>query len=440
MSAGIDNVVVIDDVAVTDRRNLVADLSLGHPEPGAVEPTYSIRFQGWVVGRDMPATAVTVNDGQGKHIDLPLTHPREDIARLMPDVPWAGQCGFTARIGAAHLAREFQLELTALMQDGSRAPLGHVRGHRRPLPALEGARFTPISLTTIGRSGSTWLTWLLGQHPEVLAYRTFDLEPKGLAYFAELIRALSQPTSYCAALQGDIDNNSEWWAGFAPRRGQSWYESDDATDTWLGTDYVESLLQFFGSRLDALVERLALAEGKPGARLFVEKLPPTFFGQTLWRELLPQMREVFLVRDPRDVACSILAFQRKHDMEWFWRSTARTEEDVIREPLGDGVGLLMHCWEQRAETAHLVRYEDLITDPRGALEPVFEHLGVDSSPVTVDRVVAQASRLEEARRTWHGTSADPPRSVGRWRDELSPALLRACDEAFAPALETFGYS
>ena len=86
----------------------------------------------------MPAIALTINDGQGKHINLPLTQQRDDIAGLMPDVPWAGRCGFTAQIGALHLQREFQLELTALMQDGTRAVLGHVGGRRRPLPALTG--------------------------------------------------------------------------------------------------------------------------------------------------------------------------------------------------------------------------------------------------------------------------------------------------------------
>jgi hypothetical protein len=434
-----ESVVVIDDVTFSDPGDLIANFTIGHPLPASSEATYAIRFQGWVVGRHMPAVAVTINDGQGKHIDLPLTHAREDVGRLMPDVPWAGRSGFTAKIGALHLQQEFQLELTALMQDGSRATLGHVRGRRRRLPRLEGGRFTPVVLTTIGRSGSTWLTWMLGQHPELVAYRSFDIEPKGLAYFAELIRALSQPTSYWSALRGDIDNHSEWWGGFELRRGVNFYKSDAGTEQWLGTTYVESLLSFFASRLDELVGCLAQAEDKADARMFVEKLPPTFFGQLLWRELRPDMREVFLVRDPRDIACSILAFQRKRNRTWFERSSVRTEEEMIREPFGDGVGLLMHCWERRAAQSHLLRYEDLITDPQRSLVAVFEYLGVDASSATVAGVIERAGRLDDARRAWHITSPDAARSVGRWRNELSPALARACEEVCAPAMKAFGY-
>lgn len=435
-----DSVVTIDEVALTSRRNLVAEFTLGHPLPATSEPVYSIRFQGWVVGRHGPVRELTINDGQGKHIGLPVKHRRDDIAQLRPDIPWAAHCGFTARIGAMHLQRDFQLELTALMEDGRRAPIAIVRGRRRALPPLPEPRFTPTLLTTIGRSGSTWLTWLLSRHPDLLAYRTFDLEPKVTAYFSELIRVLSQPTSYVAALQGDIDNGSEWWAGFEPQRGHAWYECDPATDRWLGTEYVESLIPFFASRMDALYAQLAATEGKPGARRFIEKIPPTSFVQRLWSELYPGMREIFLVRDPRDVACSIFALQRKHGAFWFWRSRARTDEEVIRQPISDGVHLLSHCWAQRSETAHLLRYEDLISEPRGTLARVFEFLDLDASAATLDQVLADGFALDDGRRTNHGTSGDPSRSVERWREDLSPDLQQVCEEAFAPAMAAFGYS
>ena len=431
--------VAVEEVRFAESRELVLDFRVSHPQPETEEPIHSLRFEGWVVGREGPVRAVRINDGRGKHIDLPISHPRDDIAALFPDRSWAEQCGFTARIGTLQLPREFQLELTALMENGDRAPLGFVRGRRKPLPALD-ARSVPIALTTIGRSGSTVLTWLLGHHPEVLAYRTFEFEPKVMAYFAELIRALSQPTSYVSALRGEIDNR-QWWAGLEPCWGQEWYESgSQETDHWLGTEYVESLLEFFGTRLDALVSRLAQGEGKPGARRFVEKLPPTYFGQELWREVIPETREIFLVRDPRDVACSIFAFQRKMDGDWFWRSRERGEEEVIRQPLCDGVGLLTHRWMQRGEDAHLVRYEDLIEAPHETLTAVFEYLGVDASPATVDAALSGAARLDDERLRLHVTSPTPAQSVGRWRKDLSPALWNVCEEAFAPTMEAFGYT
>jgi hypothetical protein len=37
------------------------------------------------------------------------------------------------------------------------------------------------------------------------------------------------------------------------------------------------------------------------------------------------------------------------------------------------------------------------------------------------------------------TSASAEDSIGRWRRDLSPAIARAAEQAFAPALAEFGY-
>ena len=39
----------------------------------------------------------------------------------------------------------------------------------------------------------------------------------------------------------------------------------------------------------------------------------------------------------------------------------------------------------------------------------------------------------------HPTSDSAQSSIGRWRTDLDPELARACERAFGPALELFGY-
>ena len=174
------------------------------------------------------------------------------------------------------------------------------------------------------------------------------MEPKGLAYFAELIRALSQPTSYCAALQGDIDNHAEWWAELRAPPGAELLQERPVTPNG-GSAPPTSRACFRSSARSWTSSSGASrrAEGKPDARLFVEKMPPTFFGQALWRELVPgDARDLPRARPAR---CRVLDLRvpAQARPELVRRSSARTEEDVIREPLGDGVGVLMHCWKQR---------------------------------------------------------------------------------------------
>ena len=266
----------------------------------------------------------------------------------------------------------------------------------------------PLALTTIGRSGSTWLTWLLSQHPELLAYRTFDLEPKVTAYFAELIRVLSQPTSYVAALQGDIDNGSEWWAGFEPRaRPAAGTSATPRPTAGSGRTTSRACSRSSASRMDALVERLAEAEGKP-ERAPLRREDPAHV-------LRPAPVERAVSRAcARSSSCATRATSPARSSPSS-ASTGRTgsgaaarstEEDVIREPLGDGVRLLSHCWAQRCDTAHLLRYEDLIAEPRDTLRGVFEYLASTRRRRRWTRCSARRLGLDDGSATRHGTSAD----------------------------------
>ena len=432
--------VTIEHVEVwPDHNGRLSHFHLGHPLAETVEEVHSIPFQGWTVGAALPAREVTLNDGQGQHVTLPVCMDRPEIAALYPDQPWAARSGFGGRIGSLHLPLHFDLELSVVMEDGRRAYVGSVNGHRRRLPRLDDARFQPVAVTTLGRSGSTWLTWMLGQHPELLAYKSFGFEPKVAAYFAEVARSLTQPASYYQAVRGDIDDDG-WWTGRDPRFGLPWYSCDPHTDRWLGADYVEDVLALAGRGIDSLYDRLAAAQSKPDALCFVEKFPPTYFVQRMLWEMYPRTREIFLVRDLRDVACSMLAFGRKRGLSWYWNAEVSSDERIIREPLREEVAELVNCWEQRADLAYLLRYEDLIERPRETLAALFSYIGVDDSAATLDEVLDRSTGLDPALARGHATTGTPTESIGRWRKELTPSLRAACEESFGPALTRFGYS
>jgi Sulfotransferase family len=314
-----------------------------------------------------------------------------------------------------------------------------IEGERRRLPIKSDARFQPLLVTTLGRSGSTWLTWLLGKHPELMDYRSFEYEPRVAGYFTEMLRALTQPAGYYQALRGDIDTGS-WWLGRNPDQGLPWYASEPSVDDWLGAGYVEELIAFFAGRIDALQSRIATATGKTRATYFIEKFPPVFFAQRMLWEVYPRTKEVFLVRDFRDVLCSILDFEGKRGSPWYPIARPANAVEVVRGPLGDEVMHLLMSWRERSADAHLLRYEDLVLDPAGALSALLDYLGVDGAPKTIDGMIAAASDLDPRLRDEHTTSGSPRESVGRWRTELDPPLVAICDEMLGDALAAFGYS
>jgi hypothetical protein len=431
--------VTITRVAAGAPEGALAGFNLREPQAGAGDDVYSFPLAGWVVPAHAAPTEIHLHGAQRRLPRVPVAIERPDIAALHPDLPWAGKAGFGARLNTIHLPRSFKLELDLLLEDGTRTRIGWIEGERQALPVYDQASIQPLLVTTLGRSGSTWLTWLLGCHPEIADYRSFEYESKVAAYFAEVLRALTQPSSYFQAVRGDIDN-SGWWLGRHPRWGLPWYASHDAVDEWLGREHVEDLIGFFAGRIDSLYTRLAEAIEKPQAGFAVEKLPPIYFAQRMMWEIFPGTREVFLVRDFRDVACSIFAFGSKRGLTWYWEHEDATDEECIRELLRDEVEELLEAWSERQDHACLLRYEDLVLRPEEALGEVFSYLGVDARPGTVTRVLEEAARLDSGLRKSHSTSPSPRESVGRFRQELAPSLLRACEETFGHALETFGYA
>ena len=430
--------VTIERVTAAGANGELAGLNLQHPEQGGCEHGYSIPLAGWVVpARGAPAE-IHVSGAQRRLPRIPVSIRRPDIAELHPRQPWAARAGFAARLNTIQLPRRFRLGLSLLLEDGAGVELGTIEGERAPLPSYEGAVHRPLLVTTLGRSGSTWLTWLLGQHPQIADYRSFEYESKVAAYFTETLRALTSPSSYYQAIRGDIDN-AGWWLGREPRWALPWYASDDSIDEWLGGEYVEDLIDFFAGRVDALHCRLAEALGKAPGSYVVEKLPPIYVAQRMISEIFPGAREIFLVRDFRDVVCSIFAFGEKRGKKWYWERESAGDEQVIGELVRDEVDGLLEAWAERGEDALLLRYENLVLRPEETLAEVLSELGLDARHETVARMIAEATRLDGQIRELHVTSPSPERSVGRWRRDLSPSLRRACDEALGEALETFGY-
>lgn len=161
-----------------------------------------------------------------------------------------------------------------------------------------------------------------------------------------------------------------------------------------------------------------------------------YYAWLAW-ELYPGTREIFLVRDFRDVYCSILAFNRKRGIVSFGRETVQTDEEYASW-LNSQAATLRQNWEARSGRALLLQYEDLIRSPEREVKRLLEYLGLDHSRTSVRALLEKVGpRLETQQ---HRTTDDALRSIGRWQRDLSPSLQVVVNDVFRDNLEAFGYT
>jgi hypothetical protein len=411
---------------------------IDHPVPGMTMDSFAVEVRGWAIGADAPVAAVEVSLGARKTtLNATLGEPRPDLASEFPEVLHAQSSGFRTLVGLLENRAQFGLEVHTRLSDGGRVRIGRIEGERRPIASDFTPTIQPLMLNTIGRSGSTWLAWVLSCHPEVVGYRPMRFETRVATYWISVFQALAQPRSYLSQLvTTDLESDRRWWLGDGARSTPK--IEDPPLEGWLGGDAVEQVATMCQARIDAFFRQLSGESGKPGSRYFLEKFLLDPVTLDLLAELYGEAREIILVRDFRDVASSVLAFNRKRGFQAFGREHVESDAEYIRSvALKQALGVLQR-WEERKGHAHLVRYEDLVTEPEATLESAFDFAGVDASPDAVRQTLERA-RKDAPSMDHHRTAADPGATIGRWRTDLSAELISACAEALDPVLEAFGY-
>jgi hypothetical protein len=408
------------------------------PATGHREDTYAVEVEGWVLGRSSPAVTVEVIEGDTAIYRVPVQVRRPRVEAAFPGVPHAATCGFRIAINAIRLPSKFELLLQAVLTDGHRVPFGVLRGNRATLRMNSATGLQPLMLNTLGRSGSTWLVVLLAQHPQLVAYNPFHAETRITAYWFAVLKALTEPLSYTQSLRGELYGD-DWWLGDRRPSPMPPLPSEPEIRQWFCREHITTMLAFCRSRIDSSFERVAAAQGRGRARYFVEKVYPDRLHAAMLAELYPRARDVFLVRDFRDMACSMVAFSRRLQREAFGTGSGTADEALLQRIREQALHLLER-WNANESVDCLVRYEDLITRPPETLRSVLSSLELDDSMETIDQMIFRASKVRPEAQRDHQTSGGVVDSVGRWHRDLDPALKAASREILGDVLTAFGYS
>ena len=408
------------------------------PADGDSSGGWAVRVRGHVLSATSPVASVeAVVPGTILAAAIPEL-PTPAVASRHPDVPGSATCGFTLLVDTLGLRPEFEFRLRATLADGARAKVAIVRGQRRSLETGYAPRLQPLMVNSLGRTGTTLLMRMLAAHPAVVAYARPPYEARGGKYWLHVLKILSAPTDVRKRVGAPMEFHLEPLAAGGNPFYSSAFEAWPEVETWSGSTYVENLGAFCQQSIDGWYLATAAAQGQATEPLvyFAEKHFPDVYPR-LMRELYPAAREIFLVRDFRDMIASMIAYNERKGFDDFGRRKAGSDEAWL-DYLHQTFLVLRNAWRDRGEPGSLARYEDLVLDPASALPPLLDYLGLDADPGTVSRLIAAAAPDSPELRG-HGTTDSPDASIGRWRHDLPPELREAVDEAFGDLLEAFGY-
>jgi GT2 family glycosyltransferase len=406
------------------------------PTIGTVESAYAVIVTGSVVAQHTPAHAVEISADDTHSWRVPINVTRNGAALAGAEATEIATSGFQTAIGALRLRPSFELTVDALLEDETRVPIATVRGRRRLLRSSFQPTLQPLMVTTLGRTGSSWLMLLLSRHPEIVAYLPFQNEPRVLSYWLEVLKTLAEPASYFQTIRPQL-YRGHWWIG-SERPSPLPVGKDRRMEQWLGREGVVGLAALCQDRIDAFYREAAATRVQHGS-YFAEKVFPDASTLTLAWELYPEAREIVLVRDFRDMACSIFGYNAKRGFASFGREHATSDEEFVRSQRESALRILAN-WQERRDRAYLLRYEDLIVRPTETLGALLSYLDIASDGATIETMLQEASGFQPDVQRKHQTSDDPVASVGRWQRDLDEALKAVAWEAMGDVLVQFGYA
>ncbi len=410
--------------------------SIELPLAGTAREAYSFEFAGWVLAGQSAAVQIELIANDGPVRRIPIIFPRPDVAACYPETPQDTKVGFWIPVSVIGMTPEFELLVQVVLENRRRVPIGRVCGRHRAVPSRFEPTIQPLLVNSLARTGTTWMMRLLSEHPSIATLRMYPYEGRPGRYWMQLLGAMAEP-AYQAQSVSKLGNfDAEWWISQDPfQRG---YLSQNAPlQQWFNSRFVEQVSILCQRSLEDCYQEIAALQSQGTPIYFAEKHIPDEVPGIIW-ELYPHSREVFVVRDFRDMLCSIRAFNAKRGTVGFNRDLVASEEEYIYR-LGSEAQQLLSSWKTRRQRACLVRYEDLVLQPTETLQKVLSYLELESGNLLIEDMLRRAL-VDTPELEAHRTSGTVRASIARWREDLDSDSKLLCEQVFGDSLKEFGYS
>jgi len=299
--------------------------------------------------------------------------------------------------------------------DGSAVPAdltGDAAAHAGE-PGCPAAR--PLFLVGCPRSGSTWLTFLLAQHPRVAASQhvAFFHAMSGLDAWWQRQRAGPEQGFGKRVVQVDLGEAGDLEpARYLPICGDEEYHRLCRATAGAVYDWI--------------------AASKPGATVVLDKTPEHGRLGRFILKVFPEACFLHLVRDPRSVYASL-------------RSASRTfEPGFPANPVAAARFWARHVTDARAigrltGNYREVRYEDLLASAAAELRAILDWLGLEAEPGFCEQA-AEGARIDRLREVAHAPDGFFRKGSGdAWRSELRPSEVAAIERLAGGLMAELGY-
>lgn len=266
------------------------------------------------------------------------------------------------------------------------------------------------------RSGSTWATHLLSQHPRVASFQHAKL----FEYLFHVRKWHFNKARFTYLLRREPDADSTTKGEHDPRKNN--------LDSVLSEDKLFSMLRDLAA---GVLQQVASSIDDPA--LVVDKTPENGrFGEFIHR-IFPDAYFLHIVRDPRSTFCSMRSASRS----WArWEFPTQTVdggrfwvEEVTRSR---EIGRISDRYLE-------LRYEDLCEDGPVQLARLFEWLGLEHDAAFCEGAIAACAK---DRMVHHRTlPKDFVREVplGGWREELRTGEVKVLEYLTAELMLELGY-
>lgn len=255
-------------------------------------------------------------------------------------------------------------------------------------------------------SGSTLLSVLLDLHPQLFSGPELSLFAHPFVWsfsgkeLSERMRFAQMGDPSQSPLRWDLRDGFVPYLGFGDLQNLSWYGV--SREAW---QHISDTAVSGAELADAILGR---ACRKAGKQIWCEKSPPNLYAAKSFLASFPEGRVLLLVRDGRDVVCSLSKRQlTTGEAAAIWL----LENAIIRE-------LASH------PSVKVVSYENLVQSPLATLNEIASFLGV--TPFTesmLEGLPGSRRSLQDASikvAVWTSTPDQgiQTKSVGRWKSDL----------------------